>query len=66
MTFEEKVEEFRARGLEVAQSGRWANYVRYAYFDAEPLIGVAVEISAIDDGAVLPDPEAWYPGPPEE
>ena len=56
----------RARGLEVAQSGRWANYVRYAYFDAEPLIGVAVEISAIDDGAVLPDPEAWYPGPPEE
>lgn len=66
MTFEEKVEEFRQRGLEVAQSGRWAKHVRYAYFDAEPLIGVAVEISAIDEGAVLPEPEAWYPGPPEE
>lgn len=64
LDFDARVEEFRRRGFEVAQSGTMWGMVRYAYFDTVPVIGVAIEISSYPADATFPDPEEWYPAPP--
>jgi len=64
LEYEAKIEEFRRRGFEVAQSGTMWGIVRFAYFDTVPLIGVAIEVSAYPADAQYPEPDSWYPAPP--
>jgi hypothetical protein len=64
LTYEEKIDHFRRRGFDIAQSGTMWGAVRFAYFDTVAHIGVAIEISVTPEGATFPAPDAWYPGPP--
>ena len=58
-----RIDEFRARGYEMVQSGVFNGDVPYAYFDTRDDLGTIVEIFDIPETG-LPDPVEWYPAPP--
>jgi methylmalonyl-CoA/ethylmalonyl-CoA epimerase len=61
--WEEKLAAFESRGCRMVQSGNWRG-ARYAYFDAEHLIGTVVEVIDFPEDFAFPEPEDWVPGPP--
>ena len=64
LALDEQIAEFRKRGLEVVQSGFWADQVRYAYIGSEKLTGMAIELFAFPEDFEFPEPEEWYPAAP--
>lgn len=64
LPWDERVAAYKARGLQVVQSGTWAGRVPYAYFGTESLISTTIEIFDIPADFVMPEPLEWFPARP--
>lgn len=62
--FEAAIEAFSARGCPPLMEGRIGE-VRFAYFDTEGPLRTVLEIADRPKGFVRPDPDYWYPHPPQ-
>ena len=62
--YAERVATYKARGLQLIQSGTWMGRVPYAYFGSEGLISTTGEIFDIPADFVMPEPLEWYPAKP--
>jgi hypothetical protein len=63
--WEQRVSQFAERGFEIIQSGKWQGVVNWAYFGTEDATTTVFETFIVPEGFEFPEPEAWYPGPPE-
>ncbi|WP_309638680.1 VOC family protein [Methylibium sp.] len=64
LPYAERVAAYKARGLQLIQSGTWAGRVPYAYFASDGLISTTIEIFDIPADFVMPEPLEWYPARP--
>ena len=62
--FEAAIAAFSARGCPPLMEGRFGE-VRFAYMDTEGPLKTVLEIVERPEGFVRPDPDYWYPGPPQ-
>ncbi len=62
--FEAAIAAFSARGFHPLMEGRFGE-VRFAYMDTEGPLKTVLEIVDRPEGFVRPDPDYWYPGPPQ-
>ena len=62
--FEGAVATFSARGCLPLMEGRFGE-VRFAYMDTEGPLKTVLEIVHRPEGYVRPDPDYWYPEPPQ-
>ena len=62
--FEAAIAAFSARGCPPLMEGRFGE-VRFAYMDTEGPLKTVLEIVDRPEGFVRPDPDYWYPGPPQ-
>ena len=62
--FDAAIADFAARGCPPLMEGRMGE-VRFAYIDTEGPLRTVLEIVDRPAGYVRPDPDYWYPGPPD-
>ena len=62
--FEAAIAAFSARGCPPLMEGRFGE-VRFAYMDTEGPLKTVLEIVERPEGFVRPEPDYWYPGPPQ-
>lgn len=65
-SWDQRVEEFTARGFPRTQSGRWLDQNAFAFFDTEAATTTCFETYHFPEDFVFPEPEQWYPGPPPQ
>ncbi|MBC6405977.1 MAG: VOC family protein [Rhodospirillales bacterium] len=63
---ETRIARFAERGYKVIQSGKWQGVVPWIYFGTEDDTSTTIETFIIPEDFEMPEPEAWYPAPPEE
>lgn len=63
LSMEERRQELIARGTRPALSGIWLERVPFTFFET-PGLGLVVLESYVFPASFVPEPEAWYPGPP--
>ena len=62
--FEAAIDAFSARGCPPLMEGRFGE-IRFAYIDTEGPLKTVLEIVDRPEGFVRPEPDYWYPGPPQ-
>lgn len=62
--FEAAIDAFSARGCQPLMEGRFGE-IRFAYIDTEGPLKTVLEIVDRPEGFVRPEPDYWYPGPPQ-
>jgi methylmalonyl-CoA/ethylmalonyl-CoA epimerase len=63
--WDRRIAQFAEHGFEVIQSGKWQGVVNWAYFSTEDATTTVFETFMIPEGFELPEPECWYPAPPQ-
>jgi len=63
LTIEERRKELLDRGARPALSGIWLDQVPFTFFET-PGLGPVVLESYVFPASFVPEPDAWYPGPP--
>ncbi len=63
LTMEERRKELMERGTRPALSGIWLGQVPFHFFET-PGLGPVVLESYVFPASFVPEPDAWYPGPP--
>lgn len=63
LTIEERRKELLVRGARPALSGTWLDQVPFTFFETPGLGPVTLE-SYVFPANFVPEPDAWYPGPP--
>jgi hypothetical protein len=64
LAFDNAVAAFTARGCPPLMEGRFGD-VRFAYVQSEGPLKTTLELVHRPPGFVRPEPDYWYPGPPE-
>ncbi|MDQ3714757.1 MAG: VOC family protein [Actinomycetota bacterium] len=64
LPWEQRVSQFAVRGFAQTQSGRWRDQNAFSFFDTEAATTTCFETYHFPDDFTLPEPDAWYPGPP--
>ncbi len=63
LTIEERRKELLDRGARPALSGTWLDQVPFTFFET-PGLGPVILESYVFPANFVPEPDAWYPGPP--
>lgn len=61
----DRIREFEARGFQCVQSGKWMNTNHFAFFATENATTTVFETYVFAPDFAYPEPESWYPTPPE-
>ncbi len=65
LDWEDRIKAYAERGFQLIQSGKWQGVVPWAYFGTEDATTTTFETFHIPADFEMPEPEAWYPAPPE-
>ncbi|KAF4537153.1 hypothetical protein DIS24_g11566 [Lasiodiplodia hormozganensis] len=63
--FEERVKEFEKRGFVMSQGGSWMGRNHFAFFETEEKTGTCFETYEFPADWDYPEPESWFPHPPQ-
>ncbi|MBH60942.1 MAG: glyoxalase [Alphaproteobacteria bacterium] len=62
--YEEHVNAFAERGYSILMEGNYEG-AKFAYLDTEDPLKTIIEIRGVPEDWVRPEPDSWYPAPPE-
>ena len=65
LPWEDRIAAFEKLGFAVIQSGKWMDQNAFAFFGTEEATGAIFETYEFPPGFIFPEPEEWYPRPPE-
>lgn len=61
----DRIHEFEARGFRCVQSGKWMDQNHFAFFATDDATTTIFETYVFPPDFEYPEPEYWYPAPPE-